>query len=253
MARGSVRRTSAGRPESSDLSVLVEGDADLGPAPTRAASGARSMPVAREPGAVPAGALGRGRRLERVGVGVLTGIALLSLVLVLRGELEPGRGSAGGSPLRVAARQLAAAPERPGTDRPAPAAGRVGGGSLAEAVVWGGGSTPPVESMGAWRALRMVVRAEHLRRAGGTVEPRRGSAGTAVRSGPEGGVAAAGPSGGVTLPGPPGAPAGRRVVLPAPVTAPWRQIALPVALTPGSRLVTPSPRIAERLPGTRQT
>ncbi len=184
----------------------------------------------------------------------LAGVALLSLVLVLAGEIGSGRWSADRPQLR------APAGLRVPVEQPAPATAPSGGGGLAEALAFGGGSTPPVESMGAWRALRMVVRAEHSPKVGGTAQPERGSPAAMVGSGSEGsgsdgsgsqgGVAPAEPAGPVTAPGPPGAPAGRRVVLPAPfasgssaVTSRSRVVASgSTASASGSRAVAPAPR-----------
>lgn len=290
MARRRSRGGSAGWGESTDLSVLVEGDADVGPALTHVTREPRRRPTpagwrhrdavrASEPeyladrsgagggaiglGSAPAtgakhparnGAVQRGRHVEVVGVAALAGVALLSLVLVLAGEIGSGRWSADRPQLR------APAGLRVPVEQPAPATAHSGGGGLAEALAFGGGSTPPVESMGAWRALRMVVRAEHSPKVGGTAQPERGSPAAMVGSGSEGsgsdgsgsqgGVAPAEPAGPVTVPGPPGAPAGRRVVLPAPfasgssaVTSRSRVVASgSTASASGSRAVAPAPR-----------
>ena len=209
MERGSPRRAFAGLAESTDLDVVLEGDADLGPVPVGAVidqprgpggGGSRlggARPAAEsghredrrglagwptEPGSAPVtseerpgrgGATGRVRRLETLGVAALAVVALVSAVLVLAGDIAPNRGSSGRSLLRASAYrepptsqraragQQAPIGQRATTGQQVPGAPVAGGSGPAEALVFRGGSTPPVESMGAWRALRMVVRAEH--------------------------------------------------------------------------------------------
>ncbi len=237
MARGSARGAAASPVESSDLAVVLEGDADLGPGSTPTASEGRT---ARR------GAPRRVRRLELVGVAAMAAMVLVSSVLVLAGDLAPSPGAADRPPLRAPAYQRAPSNQQPPVhehspgDQQLPDGARAGGSGPAEPLGFGEGSTPPVESMGAWRALRMVVRAEDPTAKGRERRPEGGTGAAAARG--EGGTVSAGALTGTVAPGPPGAPAQRRVVPPDPFVADPSQLVAVVPAPPGLQAVPPSPR-----------